>query len=357
MRKLIERFLSDYKNKNKKRFDLNKLEEYIVLYYKSNQAYLGQGGYNELHDQMLQLRESNRIKEIKSAPYNGFNPPLKVRWEIVFEELGHNWEPSKMLRFSDCLNFSYYLNKPSYQTDLEWEYIENIYQFLKSKERREWVSVEERSLELFYDEKFITGRKDANKGEHGILKRLQISYEDLKMKRYGEMFIYWNRGVKTIKNIIILENHSTFFTYKRIMAQYGHIFGFTPDALIYGAGKKIEKSFSFLEEIADLSYVKVLYFGDIDSEGFGIYHRLKQRYPHVDIRLEYEAYSRLIAMCRRNYPLNGQKKNQLYLECFLQEMKPYLPGEDLTKLNYIWEQDFRIPQELMSYDYLAGEIK
>ena len=128
----------------------------------------------------------------------------------------------------------------------------------------------------FYDEKFLKNRKETAKGKYGILNRLKLDYNDLKMKKYGEMFIYWNRGVKDPKNIIILENHSTFFTYKKVAENKGNILGFVPDALIYGEGKKIENSFSFLEEIADINNVEILYFGDIDSEGFGIYYRLKK---------------------------------------------------------------------------------
>src|SRR5699024_340550 len=101
-----------------------------------------------------------------------------------------------------------------------------------------WASVEERSLELFYDEKFLIHRKETTKGKYGILKRLKLSYEDLKMKKYGEMFIYWNKNGGRIKRVIILENHSTFFSYKRLVEDGEDIFGFQVDALIFGEGKK-----------------------------------------------------------------------------------------------------------------------
>ena len=357
MDKKINKFLSNYKQKNKKRFDLDTLESYIIDSYKGDNMYLANGGYLELYNQMTNFKENNHIKEIKSSSYNGLNPPLKTRWEIIFEEDVSKWDKSKMLQFSDDLDFNYYANNPSYQTDLEWEYIENIYEFLKSKGKREWASVEERSLELFYDEKFLTNRKQTAKGKYGILNRLKLSYEDLKMKKYGEMFIYWNRGIENIKKIIILENHSTFFAYKRIAEKGGSIFGFIPDAIIYGEGKKIENSFSFIEEIANLSDIEVLYFGDIDSEGFGIYSRLKERYPDVNIRLQSDAYLHLISICNRYYPLDGQKKNPKYLNCFLDEMTDHLDDKSLKKLQYIWDKDFRIPQELINYEYLLRVIK
>ena len=352
MEKIIKKFLSNYEENNKKRFDLDTLEKYVIDSFKGYNFYNLSGGYLKLHDEIILLKKNHYIKEIESSSYNRINPPLKTRWQIISNKDTSKWNKSKILQFSDLLDFSYYKNYPTYQTDLEWEYIENIYNFLKFRDQREWASIEERSLELFYDEKFLKERKETAKGKYGILKRLRLSHEDLKMKKYGEMFIYWNKGVQDIKKIIILENHSTFFTYKRIAENKGDILGFEPDILIYGEGKKIENSFSFLEEIANVSDVEVLYFGDIDSEGFGIYYRLRERYPNINIRLQYVAYNHLISICKRYYPLGGQEKNLSYLNYFLEETKDYLTDKSFGEIKYIWDNDFRIPQELINYEYL-----
>lgn len=352
MENIIKKFLSRYKQKNKKRFNLDELEGYVIDNYKGYNAYLADGGYNSLYNQIIILKENNHIREIKSSDYNGLNPSLKTRWQIIFEDEIPRWDKSRILQLSDLLDFSYYINNPSYQTKQEWEYIENIYKFLKSRDDMEWVSIEERSLRLFYDEKFLKNRKETYKGKYGILKRLKLSYDDLKMKKYGEMFIYWNRGTKNIKKIVILENHSTFFTYKRIAENKGDILGFVPDALIYGEGKKIENSFSFLGELTDVTDAEVLYFGDVDSEGFGIYYRFKERYNDINIRLDHKAYNHLISICDRYYPVGRQQKNALYFDYFLEEMKGHLDEKDIDKLKYIWDNDFRIPQELIDYEYL-----
>lgn len=352
MDKKINKFIIEVKKKNRKRFFLEDLESCIINSYKGSSKYLENGGYIKLAKWINKFQEDNLIRPIKSSDYNGFNPPLKLKWEIVLEEEKFNWDRSKMLHLSDCLNFNYYVNNPRYQTQLEWEYIENIYKFLKSRDTRKWASVEERSLELFYDEKYLTDRKESIKGQYGILKRLKLSYDDLKMKKYGEMFIYWNRGTKDIKRVIILENHSTFFSYKRMAEEGRPIFGFKPDVLIYGGGNKIENSFSFMEEIADVSKIKVLYFGDIDSEGFGIFFRLKARYEDIDISLQKEAYSHLIHICNRQYKKKSKRKDQIYLDCFLEEIGEYLELSSIKKLQDIWDKDLRIPQELIDYEYL-----
>ncbi len=351
MDKKINNYLEKLKREKKKRFSLIDLENHIINSYGGSGRYVENGGYVIFTREINKLRDKGHIREIKSSAYNGLNPPLKLKWELIVEEDSHPWDKSKMLRLSDHLDFSYYSNNPIYQTELEWEYIENIYKFLKIKDIREWSSIEERSLELFYDEKFLRERKETLKGRYGILRRLKLSYDDLKMKKYGEMFIYWNRGTKDVRKVIILENHSTFFTYKRIAEEGKSIFGFYPDILIYGEGKKIENSFSFIEEIADLTTIEVLYFGDIDSEGFGIYTRLKERYPKVNISLQKQAYVDLINLCNRDYP-NNQVKNYLYLECFLNEMDVFLDCYQKEKLLNVWSNDYRIPQELINYEYL-----
>lgn len=356
MERKIRKYLEDLVKKNRKRFYLVDLENYIRDSFGGSSKYLEKGGYIAFSKAMNKLKDENLVKEIKASAYNGLNPPLRLRWEIVVKEKKQNWDKFKLLKFSDLLDFTYYLNNPNFQTDKEWEYVENIYNFLKDRDKREWASVEERSLELFYDEKYLIARKDSPKGKYGILKRLKLSYDDLKMKNYGEMFIYWNRGTRDIRKVIILENHSTFFSYKKMAEKNKEIFGIAPDILIYGEGNKIENSFAFIEEIGDISNMEVYYFGDIDSEGFGIYTRLKERYPNAYIKLQKQAYVHLISLCNRNYPWKGKVKNQVYLDFFLKEMGDFLASDLRDKLINIWEKDFRIPQELINYEYLLKVI-
>ena len=357
MESKINKFLEEVKKAGRLRFSLSDLEAYLSKTYKSESKYQEDGGYIGLVDGFNLLVKNNKIRSIKSSAYNGLNPPLKLKWEILREDNDLKWDKSKLLRMSDLLDFSYYTRNPSFQTDKEMEYIENIYNFLKERERRHWVSVEDRSLELFYDEKFLTERKESLKGKYGILKRLKLSHEDLKMKKYAEMFIYWNRGTNHIKNIIILENHSSFFSYKRIAELGNHIFGVFPDVLIYGEGNKIENSFTFIEEIGDISNVKVFYFGDIDSEGLGIYYRLKNRYEDFDISLQKQAYTNLIDICIRDYHRKSDRSNPEYLEFFIEEMGDSLPINLKEKLLNIWNENLRIPQELINYEYLLRVIK
>ena len=351
MYKNIIKFTNNYtKTKNRRRFRLEELENYLILAYKGKSGYEKKGGYKGLYNGLTRAVDEGIVKEINSSNYNGMNPPLKNRWEIITEERVGEWDRNEMLKMSDLLDFGYYERHLEYQNKKEWEYISNIYNFLKARENREWASVEERSLELFYDEKFLYSRKK-EKIDNKILTRLNIKYEDLKMKKYGEMFIYWKRRIENIKKVIILENHSTFFSYKRACENGVDIFGVLPDLLIFGQGKKIIKSFSFIEELASPLELEILYFGDVDPEGFMIYRSFKERYAELNIRLHLEAYIHLLSI-GKNHPCIGQNKNVLDLNCILDEfVNPSLHnyGEILKEL---WTRDLRIPQEYITYEYI-----
>ena len=107
---IIKRFLSKYENDNKKRFDLNSMEKYIINSYKGHEMYMINGGYFKLYDEINSLKEGNYIRQIESSSYNGLNPPLKTRWQIISKEDICGWNKSKMLQFSDLLDFTYYEN-------------------------------------------------------------------------------------------------------------------------------------------------------------------------------------------------------------------------------------------------------
>mgnify|MGYP002412505162 CR=1 FL=1 len=163
--------------------------------------------------------------------------------------------------------------------------------------------------------------KRKEKFDNKILSRLNITYEDLKMKKYGEMFIYWKRGIESIKKVIILENHSTFFSYKRACEKGIDIFG------------------------------EILYFGDIDPEGFMIYRSFKERYSDLNIDLHLKAYINLLKIARK-HPCIGQNKNILDLDFILNEFASHSLDDYGEMLKELWTRDLRIPQEYITYEYI-----
>lgn len=355
MKTKIKKFLRDNLNRRKK-FELAELEEYLLREAGGQTGYAQLGGYQKLCQSLIELQEEELLRPIRNSPSNGRRPPLKSRWIKIEKEKGQAWNDRDIFRLSDRLDLSYYLRHPEYQTEQEWQWINNIYQFLQEKDRREWASLEERSLELFGDEKFLTSNKKSvrNKIDNRILQRLGLSPADLKARKYGQMFVYWNKGVKEIREILILENHSTFFSCKRAIEEGLPIFGLEADALIYGQGKHIVKSLSFIGEIADPDLVKIFYFGDIDPEGFLIYYLLKKKYPDLFLKLHLPSYWELMDIADYYYPCYEQNKQRKVLDFIVSEMKENSFNKPADEIYHIWKNDLRIPQELITYEHIKS---
>ncbi|MGH4140072.1 Wadjet anti-phage system protein JetD domain-containing protein [Clostridium sp.] len=351
MEKFIKLFLQT-NCKISKKFELIVLENFIIKKSGGQSNYYENGGYEAFYNGMQKLKQQGIIREISNAASNKDRHPMKLRWSLNNAIVAHSWDDEAIIRLSDILNLNTYIRHPQYQTDVEWQYILNIYSFLKESANREWSSLEERCLELFYDEKFLTVNKGGKK-DNKVMKRLGLSAEHIKAKQYGEQFIYWNKGVSNIKTIIILENHSTFFAFKKAVQSGIKIFGIEPDALIFGYGKKIIKGFSFIDEIAIPDEIVVYYFGDMDPEGYYIYGALRERYPAINIKLLVEAYIELMKTCKINYPHEeGQVKRKLYLKYIIDEIKQQSYESYVENVMKLWELNYRIPQELITYEYL-----
>ena len=356
MRNIIIKYLKN-KTENRKRrtFNLDELEAYILEKLGGETPYSDAGAYSEFYQVLKDLEDDGHIIPVKNSPLNGKNPSLKTRWRIVTTDKVISWDNKRFFQYSDLLDLSFYQRNPGYQTEEEWQKIEPIYFFLKEREEREWASLEERSLELFADEKYFY--ESRNKA---VLKRINVSLADLKAKKYGEMFIYWRmvEGVKNIKSkvqdILILENHSTFFSCKRVLQKGQSILGKKYDVLIFGEGKKIIKSLSFLEEISDTDNLRVFYFGDIDPEGFMIYRLLKERYSDIAIELCLPLYRELLQTAEKSYICEKQRRNERDLQFVLAEFTAGNYAQEVERLRKLWYNGKRIPQELITYEYLIN---
>lgn len=361
MYNIVKKTINDYQKQGRKTFNIKDIEDIIIKNIGGYTEYHIRGGYENFYNAIIKIKKEGLIDEMKTVGFNNTKPSLKLKWNIIYKDTLNKWSNKQILKLSDLLDMSKYIKNPRLQTDKELEYIEVIYNFIKHRDSREWATLEERSLELFKDEKYL---KAGNKGnnheiEKGILKRLNLSLEDLKIKKYGEMFVYWNRGVKEVKNVAIVENYSTFYSYKRTVEENRRIFGFFPDIIIFGGGKKIIKSLSFIEEIASNDDVKIKYFGDIDPEGLMIYDSIKNKYMNLDINLDIAAYRELINYYEYKQPCYNQRKNKKALSNVLEEIRNTGEDELADKILKLWELDFRLPQEYITYEYIkkyAGDI-
>ncbi|NLY18407.1 MAG: cytosolic protein [Clostridiaceae bacterium] len=327
------------------RFSIENAEKFVIEKIGGHSSYSQAGGYHCFYSAVKSLEQDGVISPVKSSGFNGINPALHTRWKLV-DECRQLWDVSFIMQLSDRLDMSGYLKNPKWHTPKEKQYILSIYEFLKSADKREYASCEERCLELFGNEKFL------QTGDKKVISRLNLTYDQLKMIKYGQMFTYWIRKRGNTRKVIILENHSTFFSIKRWVESGGSVFGMEPDLIIFGDGKHIIKSLSFLNEIAPAKKCVIEYFGDIDPEGFVIYNSLKKKYSDLNISMFLPAY-RFLLETGKSFDMgkSQQNMNPKVLEEVTSEFMRFSP-EYANKIRDLWYSGKRIPQEFLTYEAL-----
>jgi hypothetical protein len=356
--KLFQKFKKE-KLAGRLRFQLADLEKYIQSKLGGASAYLAAGGYHNLYQLLKKMEAGSKIRAIKSADFNQRQPQLKERWQLIKEE-SSGWQEKEILKLSRQLKLNYYLKRPEQQSGELKDRLFRLCNFLSTKSEREWASREERSLELFADEKFLS-RAEGKK----LLNNLDLSLADLKAQQYNHLFVYWTLKPDQIKNILIMENHSAFIGAKKSLARGIDIFEQGFDTVIFGQGKRIVNSFSFLEELlgldreaeamtdrsAKIDQLKIYYAGDLDPEGLAIYTALKDKYPDFAIKLLGEYYQLLLEESDGFYPCQKrQNKNQQVLARVEAELREQGFAELAEKLQRAWENDLRLPQELVTLE-------
>lgn len=223
-----------------------------------------------------------------------------------------------------------------------------IMDFLGKGRPETLLSVNERSLEIFGDEKYLTSQECRQ-----ILSKNNISMKMLRVYNTPEPFIYYRSHYGT-KDALIVENKDTWYTMRKILADYGSICGFDVKALIYGEGRKIQSSFAYMEEddTRDIHDVNTFYyFGDIDSSGIDILYKLRQKYGNYDI-VPFEPGYEFLYRSRKN----GRTKSlEVPVPLPLSEARilDFLGEEAVNDIYTFCNHDYIVPQELLNYRILA----
>ncbi|WP_150273859.1 Wadjet anti-phage system protein JetD domain-containing protein [Paenibacillus tepidiphilus] len=260
-----------------------------------------------------------------------------------------------MLRMMDqeMLRFDYYNNHPGEQTAEKWLYITRVYEFLRTAEQREWVTQEERSLELFGREKWLAGSEG-----RAFLSRLGLTLDSIKAEHTSEPFIFYRVPETPVYSILIVENLSIYHSARRLLGQGLPICGYRPEMLIYGEGWKIVRSLAHLEELCLGAGIDILYAGDMDKTGYDIYGKLKLSYSGLNLLLALSLYEEMMKYPEHAYPYDDHKQQDCspkHLEIVYGE---FSVNADLTAyVKRLLEEGRRIPQEVLNYEVMARLAK
>lgn len=341
----VRGFITDIQHpKQKKKININDLElqlrRLLDNYYEMN-------GYQLFYEAIEKLQEEGVLSPIQNKQYNGKSTALPLYYWVNMKARETKWDRLKMMTLSDKFDFSYYESHPEYQTKEEWERIEKLYTFLQTSEEREVVSVEERSLELFGHEKFLQDRDLFPEGK-GFLTRIGVPEEKLKMVKRGEPFVFWlkqGKDIKDVQRVLIVENLAFFHTSIKLLEE--NVLDYEPELIIYGEGKKIERSFSFFFQIFPPKNYLIYYAGDLDAEGYGILTRLIENFPDTTIQPALKIYRKMLeCIDQRNDQNRGQTQNTTNRDAFFQW---FTEGEQQI-LHQLWEENKRIPQEVLTIE-------
>lgn len=307
----------------------------------------------QYHYVRKQLAEE-KIKPVKSSGTNGKKPALYRSYWVLEKKKDYSMlEEELKYRLHPMISIDYYLSHiEQYEKDREWVLLLDAY----LRNRREMLSypesVNERSFEIWNREKFLA-KEQGNK----ILKRCGIQEEVLHIYKTAEPLSYYSHTRETPQNLLILENKDTFYSMRRhLLEGNSQILGQSIGTLIYGAGKRILRSFEDFEFCVEPYMTdtenRIYYFGDLDYEGIGIYENLAKmfmtRWEIEPFVLAYQAMLRKVLKTSK-LPDTKEKQNRKITECFFS----YFSNEEVNQMQEILQNGSYVPQEILNISDFA----
>lgn len=311
--------------------------------------------YRELYNKILELITENQIKPIKASGLNGKKPALYRKYWLLEETKDYsNYIDELLYQYVPIISTEYYLKHlEQYDEDRKWLQLLNIY--LKKYEYRlaKPAAMNERSFDIWHREKFLK-EEQGNK----ILKRCKLDIKILNIYETTEPLAYYVHTKKTPQNMLILENKDTFYSMRmRMLGGIDDILGIEIGTLIYGAGKGIHRSFQDFDFCGE-PYMKkeenvILYLGDIDYEGIGIFEKFVQLFgAKYHIKPFFQGYSKMIDKAYEigieSLPRTKEGQNQNIGNVFFN----YFDDKRTSQMKRILEEMKYIPQEILKLEDL-----
>jgi hypothetical protein len=283
--RILKELERKYKSVRKSRHKIlvDRLEKEIISTFEYSSDYVDAGGLTKFADGLEQLVAEGYLTPLAISKQYKTTRLRSVYWLSETASSFNSWSEADMLRVLDSrlLKLDYYKNHPEEQSELTWSYIERVYNFLRTANDRMYVTREERSLELFDQEKWLSEDEGVQ-----FLSRIGVTLDSLKAVIVRELFESHIQSQGPVRSILISENHSFYDSAKRLVLQGKPVCGIIPDILIYGEGWKIVSSLLYLQELkVDTSQAEILYVGDMDKTGWDIYGNLKLKYAGLNLHL------------------------------------------------------------------------
>ena len=270
--------MSFLKEQNRKLIETETIERHAINVL-GIETYWKTGGYTVFAAVLRGLVDEEILLPVVAKGTNSKNPALHYWYRIVSSDEKPDRARTHTLLtfFHPAINTSYYLNH-SREFQEDEKYLSALDHFLKeNNDLKNMVSItaNERSFQICRDEKWLLSAQGKK-----FLQRVKLTLEDLRCYVTHEPFFYYarrqqNEGFEV--NVLIVENKDTFFSLKTLFQEGINSWDGIPfSLLVYGEGRKIEKSITFFDEIDNYrnSIANFYYFGDLDPEGISIWHAI-----------------------------------------------------------------------------------
>lgn len=305
--------------------------------------------YQQQYEYICSLLDESKIKPVKASRTNGKKPALYREYWIIEEKKDYSRFIEELkYSLSTKISVDYYLSHlDAYESERPWVLM--LSEYLKENAGRTEISesLNERSFEIWNREKFL----DREQGKK-ILKHCGIDMELLNVYRTTEPLSYYTHTRNTPQNLVILENKDTFFSMRNyLLSGHTEIFNVRTGTLIYGAGKGILCSFQDFDLCAE-PYMKspentILYFGDLDYEGIGIYENLAAKFTNrwkiTPFLPAYEAMLRKAAHIKTLPETKEHQNRNIHSEFF-----SYFDEKIVCEMKSILERNRYVPQEILN---------
>lgn len=297
--------------------------------------------YEQFAQMILQFEQQHILTAIKASGTNGKQPALantyKINKTIIRQSVR---EQVKILKktFHSAIWIEYYLMKTAKELEQDLPALQQLNNYLLANSLPETKALaQERSFEIFQNEKFIT-----EQGGKQLLEKVKV-WDLLKIWPIADPVSFAVNPLHLSNDfhlLLIVENKATFYSLLPALKESA----FT--ALLYGQGNAINGTIQVLQEQLPLNYdnVKFYYFGDLDAEGISIWYSLQQK---VNITLAMPFYQ----ACLQETAAKGkeyQRKKEAAIEAFICEFTEQENQQIIRAL----QDGFYYPQEVLKAEVL-----
>lgn len=305
--------------------------------------------YSEQHAYIMELVGSGRIKPVLASKKNGKKPPLyREYWELEEKRDYSALKQELLFNLAPQIDITYYQNNLE-TYNKEHKDVFQLSSFLQNSATllTKQVSYNERSFQIWQREKFLlqgAGKK--------ILRHCGLELAELNCYSTAEPFAYFTSTRVVPQKLLIIENKDTFFSMrKHLLEGNSQLWGENISTVIYGAGKRVVSYFQEFNASAEPYMLadgnELLYFGDLDYEGIGIYETLAESFAEQgEIKPFIPAYLAMLEKAGNYKQLPSTKKDQnrnLQGGFFR-----YFPVNAQSQMQSILQKDLYIPQEILT---------